>query len=362
MAVKPTGERPRELYPNVVKIVSLDHLNLSVPRARRLLPAQLAQLKEIVRGTTVPDRPYSRARAVSALVQREQSAEVAGLLAQVMANPNETMAARLAAAASLELIPLPETQSALIAHLDEADPLVRLRVIRSLGAIGDEEALAALERAKVPATDAGRRQLAFSQAVVAHRLGRPGRQLRFREGVDRRTPARKELIALTLRPIRKATILKERKALRGTDFGMEVSSRAGFILRAGDAQWTVFVNRDLVALTGFSRMFARPWITALLARYDERTKSTAVQYVVLTDPDHDGAKIMVARPDGELFYTGHATKRGSGLFSFAMLDVERPGTAPTKVTGHLTPKGVSLDLTIPFGRRKNKSHGDAVVA
>jgi hypothetical protein len=109
-------------------------------------------------------------------------------------------------------------------------------------------------------------------------------------------------------------------------------------------------------------MFARPWITALLARFDERTKSNAVQYVVLTDPDDAGARIMVVRPDGELFYTGHATKRGSGLFSFAMLDVERPGTAPTKVTGHLTPKGISLDLTIPFGRRKNKSHGDAVVA
>jgi HEAT repeat protein len=359
MAIK---QQPRELHPNVAKIIAIDRLNLSLPRARKLPAAQVAQLKEVIRGTTVPEGPYSRARALSALVQREQSPEVAALLAQVMANPNETPASRLVAAASLELIPLPEAQDALIAHLDIADPLVRLRVIRSLGVIGDEQALKALERAKVPASDAGRRQLAFSQALIAHRLGQTGRHLRFREGVDRRAKSRKDLIALTLRPIRTATIRTEHKALRGTDFGMRVSTSVGFLLRAGKAQWTVFVNRDLVGLRGFSRMFARPWITALLARYDERTKSTAVQYVVLTDPDEDGARIMVVRPDGELFYTGHATKRGGGLFSFAVLDVERPGTAPTKVTGHLTPKGISLDLTIPFGRRKNKSHGDVVVA
>jgi hypothetical protein len=31
-------------------------------------------------------------------------------------------------------------------------------------------------------------------------------------------------------------------------------------------------------------------------------------------------------------------------------------------SGDQPTKGVSLDLTVPFGRRKNKSHGDAVVA
>ena len=60
MAIK---QQPRELHPNVLKIISIDRLNLSVPRARKLPAAQVAQLKEIIRGTTVPEGPYSRARA-----------------------------------------------------------------------------------------------------------------------------------------------------------------------------------------------------------------------------------------------------------------------------------------------------------
>lgn len=110
-----------------------------------------------------------------------------------------------------------------------------------------------------------------------------------------------------------------------------------------------------------SRIFERPWITALLARGHARTDSSAVQYVVLSDPHDDAARIMVVRTDGELVYSGELN-RPRGLLSFVVRDVARRGTAPTNIKGHLTSRGVELELSIPFGRRKDPSAGQAVAA
>jgi hypothetical protein len=108
-----------------------------------------------------------------------------------------------------------------------------------------------------------------------------------------------------------------------------------------------------------SRIFERPWITALLARIHEPTNSSAVQYVVLSDPDDAGARIMVVRTDGEPFYSGNLT-RPKGLLSFVVRDIARKGTAPTNVRGRLTSRGVEFDVRIPFGRRRDQNTGDAV--
>jgi hypothetical protein len=70
---------------------------------------------------------------------------------------------------------------------------------------------------------------------------------------------------------------------------------------------------------------------------------------------------MIVRPDGELIHCGHATRGGGGFFGFTVLNVEHPGTAPTKVTGRLTSKGVSLDPTRAVRRRVNRFHGEPVV-
>ena len=132
-----------------------------------------------------------------------------------------------------------------------------------------------------------------------------------------------------------------------TDSTLPATSPAGPIRR-----WNLLADR-ISSLVGHSFL-------ALLARHDERTKSAAVQYVVLSDPDGDGARIMVVRTDGELVYSGELS-RPRGLLSFAVRDIARRGTAPTNVKGHLTTRGVELEVSIPFGRRIDPSTGEEVV-
>jgi hypothetical protein len=200
-------------------------------------------------------------------------------------------------------------------------------------------------------------------ALIAHRIGISADHIPFQPGVARRAGDEADLIDLSLRPVRPRTMATERERLRGSDYGIPLSERVGFALRAGRARWAVFVNGDLAGEGGVfarsSRIFERPWITAVLARIHEPTNSSAVQYVVLSDPDDAGARIMVVRTDGEPFYSGNLT-RPKGLLSFVVRDIARKGTAPTNVRGRLTSRGVEFDVRIPFGRRRDQNTGDAV--
>ena len=358
-------EAARRLPPKLRKVLDPGQRMLSHQVALKLSARDLSALKEIV--TVRARRPgdVDLSRAISALAVRDPSPEMAGILSQFAADERESPIDRAVAAASLRLIPTAEARNGLLTCLRSAEPILRMEAIKSLGAIGDEVTLEALNEVRPGDSTAEERLLAFARALIAHRLGRESDDLPFRRGVARRAGSEDELISLSLRPIRRPTISAERERLHGSDFGMPLSERVGFRLDVGRARWIVFVNADITEGMGVfarsSRIFERPWITALLARRHERTDSSAVQYVVLSDPHDDAARIMVVRTDGELVYSGELN-RPRGLLSFVVRDVARRGTAPTNIKGHLTSRGVELQVSIPFGRRKDPSPGQAVAA
>jgi hypothetical protein len=332
------------------ELVSINRLPFSVPAAWKLPAADVTGLKQIIRREVVPEGPVNVGRAISALALREPSAEVAEILSGFLNDEHEDATDRAVAAVSLRLVPLPAAREGLAGGLSTADDRVRIHAIASLGCIGDQQSLAALEQVGEPRTPAEELQLAFAKALIAHRLGLPGDYLRPRRGVRRTAGRDEELINLSLRQMRTKTIVAQRALLRGSDYGMPTSDDVGFALRAGEAYWMVFVNREMFDDSGLASLFHRRWITALLARWDNRTKSYGVQYVVLTEPIRRAVRIMVMRTDGEQFYSGRATSP-DGVLTFDMRDVARRGTAPTTVQGRLTARGIELDLAIPFGKR-----------
>jgi len=361
----PTQPGPaRRLPPKLRRITDPNERMLSERVALDLTAADVLALQEVVRQRARRPAAMDLSRAISALAVRDRTAETAGILARFTADEHESPIHRAVAAASLRLIPTAEARDGLLRSLAGAEPIVRIQAIKSLGAIGDEATLTALNDLGRRADAAEQRQLDFARALIAHRLGRASDALPFRPGVDRTAGLEEQLIPLTLRPIRPQTISTQRAQLRGSEFAIPLSERIGFLLNAGRAVWTVLVNAEITEggdmFARSSRIFERPWITALLARHDERTKSAAVQYVVLSDPDGDGARIMVVRTDGELVYSGELS-RPRGLLSFAVRDIARRGTAPTNVKGHLTTRGVELEVSIPFGRRIDPSTGEEVV-
>ncbi len=364
MERRDTPKKSRTLPLKLHRLFALDRLALSEPQALKLTAREVAALKDVVSRRAARPSDVSIARVISALALRDRSAETARLLARLATDKRETPVDRAVAATSLRLIPLAEARTGLTRSLTAAEPIVRFEAIKSLGCIGDEDALVALDKLQRVEPGPEQRQLAFSKALIAHRVGLARDDMPFRQGVARKPGPADALIPLSLRPMRGHAIVAERKLLRGSDYGIPLSGKVGFSLRAGKARWTVFVNGELTEVGAFaksSKVFERPWITALLARFDERTQSTSVQHIVLTDPVGNGATIMVVRTDGELFYSGRLT-RPRGLLSFVVRDVARKGTAPTNVKGRLTTQGVEFEMSVPFGRRKNPRTGEAVVA
>jgi hypothetical protein len=142
----------------------------------------------------------------------------------------------------------------------------------------------------------------------------------------------------------------DRALLRGSVYGIDLAAES-FDLRCGRSAWTVFVNRELgPSAKRPDRLFERPWITALLALWAYGRKSLATQYVVLSRPDEGGARLEVVRADGEVVYAGSADGLTTGL-AFAVADVDRPGTAPAKVTGRLSSRGIDLETVVTAASR-----------
>ncbi|HEX5039899.1 MAG TPA: HEAT repeat domain-containing protein [Candidatus Limnocylindria bacterium] len=331
--------------------------------ARDLSVRDVEALKAVVRDRSGRPESASLSRAIGALSVRDPSAETAELLATFGRDRSEDPVDRAAAAAGLRLIPLPEARRGLTRLVTAPDYIVRVEALKAAGCIGDESMLRTLERLDRRPEGGEERQRAFAMALITHRLGVSGDHIPFQPGVARRAGKDADLIDLSLRPVRSKTIAGERERLRGSDYSIPLSDRVGFALSAGKARWTVFVNADLADGGGVfarsSRIFERPWITALLARIDDRTKTSAVQYIVLSDPDEAGARIMVIRTDGEPFYSGNLT-RPKGMLSFVVRDIARKATAPTNVRGRLTTRGVEFDVRIPFGSRRDPNTGDTV--
>lgn len=351
--------KAKKLSPTVSRLIAPERDRRADATTFKLNKNQIADLKGVVQRRLVPPGAFNLADAMTALAGVEQSTDVAKILGRVLTNEKEAAVDRAVAAVNLRYMPGRIAQGQLVKNLGSKDRHVRLAVVQSLGTFGDRDALLALRKLRPSKGTAVDRQLAFAKSLIAHRLGSSSDRLPFRLGAKRESGAADDMVSLKLRPKLKKTVRKDRELLRGSTYGVELGDR-GFGLRAGRASWTVFLNREIEQLGGFGQLFDRPWITALLARWDFQIRLSSVQYIVLTDPAPKSTEIAVVRTDGELFYSGRLTRK-AGLLRFDIRDIDRPGTAPTNVSGRVTARGVELETTVPFGLRKNVRTGEVAV-
>ena len=350
-----------KLSPRIEELLHINHNPRGNLPVDTLDEADIATLEAIIDRRITPSFEFSMGKAITALVRIKQTPDVVERLGRVLADESMTRVSRVVAATQLGLFDdSGSAQQTLGTYLLIPDRLVQLEVVRSIGIIGDKSALQMLDRLPTPEWDATRKQLNFSKALIAHRSGIVRDDLSYVEGVKRQRGSEDEMIELTLRVIDGAALHEDSQRFRGSAYGIRMGD-VGFALQARKARWTVFTNREVTTDWQFTQVFERPWITALLARWDERTTTLSTQYVVLTSPRAETTSIMVVRRDGEIFYTGDMAQLADGNFAFEMRDVERAGTAPTNVAGNLTRSGVELTLTVPFGSREGTKAGQEVI-
>lgn len=313
----------------------------------------ITMLKRIVaREVNVP-KDIRLYRVMSALVDREKSGDVKTLLSKVVADSSEAARNRLSAANQLGRFQADMVEDDLIGHLSVADPFVRARLIRSIGALGGNKSLDALDRVPKGTDPHLDKQLAFSKALISHRLGLDRNDLPV-IGVKELQPGDEELMTdMSFRKTESASVQSRLSSLQGGNFGIGLSETLGYDVSCGKTNWSMFVNQELQDEALFARIRERKYISALLSYHEQRTGTFAVQYIMLTNPKPGGIGITLARQDGELVYTGTATAE-SGQIQFRMSDVERKGSAPTYLTGRFSLAGIAMDACVPYAARENK--------
>jgi hypothetical protein len=340
------AERPVRLTPKLRELVAANRLDR--PPVGRLTAAQAELLAQVARREAAFDEPVSPPRAIAALAKGRPDAAMP-VLESVLPDTTAPAADRVAAAYGLGVVGTPRAEEVLLGSSRERHARVQQAVLAALGWFGGPGV--ASELGKIHPADAhARRQLQLARALAVHRHGLDGPFLpEVRAGRSRLT-ARSATTDLSLRAKTPKATANDLDKVQGPLFGMPVAGR-GLGLQCGRREWTVFVNEELGrSLGSLDRLDDRPWIAAVVCWwYPVRTIATT-QYVLLTRPVGDGAHIDVVRSDGAIVYTGTAEPQGTTT-TFSIAEVERPGTAPLRLEGRLSSKGVELEVALAGARR-----------
>jgi HEAT repeats len=315
------------------------------PPARFLTPADIGLLTGVIRNDRRIEEPLSSHRAISVLTAAAEPKIVIPIFEQVARNPAALRTNRIAALRGLGRIGTIETQKLLLEHIHDLDPRVQQASFAALGLFADRAALDTLNSLSEPSDYAASRQLSLARALIAHRNGLQGPFLPEMQGNPREPSVSAQVNNVILEMKGAEVTVDDQSRLRGSTYGIQLARRA-YALHCGRAEWTVFWNRDLGNMNiAYDRLSERPWIAALLARWLPARISATTQYILLSRPTGRSVRIDVVRGDGEVMYTGSVEPVGSAL-SFAISDVDRQQTAPTKLAGLLDADAVRLGVAV----------------
>jgi hypothetical protein len=315
----------------------------------RLAAAQVETLIAVARTPDAFAEGVSASRAIQALARGATGDISLPVLARIVSDNAAPPALRVVAAREIGLIGTPDAEQTLRRRIGVGDPRVLQEVLAGLGALGGPPALRTLARVAMPDDAAARRQLIFARALIAHRHAMEGDYLPAADGPVTQPQALGQPTTLTMAFKTAAATAKDRECLRGTTFGLELGPCAVGVA-CGLTEWTMFFNRELEPKALGPRLLERPWVVALLAQWHVQSRIAVTTHVMLTRPEGRSARLEIVRSNGERGYTGRAEPRDTDL-TFALADLDQPGTAPTNVTGRITARGLTLDRVVVSGRR-----------
>lgn len=343
----PAKSRSR-LSPKVRDLVATDRL--ARPPVGRLSSAQVVQLAAVARRRRTFELDVSPARAIRALAEGAKPASALPVLQAILADTKASPPERIAAARGLGRIATPAAERTLLRHARTRDPRVQQEVIAALGLFAGPSAGRALGRVAAPLDIATYRQWMFARALIAHRHALDGPFLAETQYVGRTRGRPQQMTSFTARTKTTKATKAARVKLRGADYGIELADRSHSI-GCGPVQWELFLNRNLRrSSAALADLFARPWIAGVLAQWLPREEALQSRFVILTRPKGDAVGIEIVRADGEVVYTGVATRSDSGA-DFRVSDVVRAGTAPLNVAGHITASRIAIESATVFAVR-----------
>ena len=283
----------------------------------------LARVPDVVLGR---DGTHARPEAM-AILAASSHPEREALLARVLESPGEDRRYRVVAAITLGRIDTKAAEAALLRNLRADQPAVA-EVLKSLGRIGDEDALRAIESLQLDEIEAARGPAVFAAALISYRLGLAGHDLPLPDAAQLQTPPDREVeLPIEVRRLDAAEARVVLEALRRYPYG-NVAFDPGAVTRfycAGEVN-VICTNREFAAPGALATATARKALMAVGALQSPETGDYSPSYLVLTHPGPGpGAiELVVPRCGGAMAMAGTG-RIADDRAEFELRSVRRPG-------------------------------------
>jgi hypothetical protein len=289
------------------------------------------------------DQSVSRARAIN-LMPSSQAPNRAELLRTVLENDGDDSKHRRLAAIALWRVNTAEAREALLAAAETVDdPSVLTGVVKSLGRVGDQRALAAIQAIRDRSEGTLAAQASFAASLISHRLGLPGNDLpvpRKYEKMPRSNQGSIQLAAPAAEEVER--FLED---FKNEPYDVDLSRESLRQVFCTGATWMLALSRDFAAVD-HAALRQRKSVAGLLASKNPESGRYSVAFLLFTAPGEgkDQVDVLIHRSTGEQAWAGAITSGGQGKASFAIHTAGRLGIVPIEVEGVLSGHG-KLELT-----------------
>ncbi len=333
--------------PELMLLLEAKH---EIPRGRmpKLGQEDLDILRRLL-SREINDRARDKAVAILALLDPKGACEE---LAKMLADREEDKGLRAVAAVALSHCqPRIRVQEVLLRALSqEKSRLLRAKITKALGRIGDPEALQALEEIQGEDHGVGR-QSALSRTLIASRFG-------LAQDLPSVEPARGDLspgegvAPLAMEALDRSQIQEILQGFADSWHGIEVEPTVAYQLRIGkDSQALVF-DRQALRGKSFAPIAERHLLLGALLLRGEEPGTYALDHLICSQPQGQGrARVCFFSPTGQPTYAGEARVRGESL-EFSLAEAAETGLFPLRLTARLTAGKVEVEKGLVAARAK----------
>jgi hypothetical protein len=258
----------------------------------------------------------------------------AGVLQKILRNEGDNLKARRLAASALWRMNTAESRDALLGAASEAgDPRLLSGIVKLLGRVGDQRALATIEKIRDRGQALLSEQAAFAASLIAYRLGLPGHELpapgQFQPlpATDQRriefVPPPPEEVALLL------------KSLVEEPYDLAVSGDTMMQIRCARTTWMLAFTEKFAATDSVAAVQKQKSVAALLASKNTEDGRYSVAFLFFSSPGRGGKHVDLLghRTTGEQAWAGTIEQGEKGGLRFTLRTVGRLGIVPIELEG-----------------------------
>jgi hypothetical protein len=316
-------------------------------------PDQIGLIRNVAAGR---DTSFSRIQALE-LLQGSNFSDKVRDFQLLLENGQESSEIRHLAARGLYKANTPEAVNILIRSSQVEDERVLTSVMKGLGRIGSENALEAIARVRDRATGVAAFQAEFAAALISHRFGLSGNDLRV--------PSNSEYLQPTNDTSRSFQVARPSEdearvclqSLADQPFGIQYSGNNLYNIQCGQNNWMLVLNQEFANQDAVQILQSRKAFPGVIAANYEETGLYSTVFLLFTSPTEQPniLNLLVHRSTGEQIFGGTAQVEGRKA-NFSIHSISRPGGFPVNVEGTFEGGNLNFETTLSGTQVQERRH------